>query len=134
MVARPTGILDAQGLEQLQTWANQQQQVAANQATHDAYLGACSNYVVQYNGQLAAKQPLPEAPVMPMQTVYNDDGTISHPPFPDLTQITPPAAPPAPTQTIANPNPPMDRTDALILLVQQVLSELDAIKAALAIK
>ena len=105
---------------QLQIWHNQGQQDAENKSIHDAYVDASSNYLIQYASQLAAKQPLPAIPQMPLMNVYNDDGTVSHPAFPDLTQVVAPVSTGVPSEGIAATNPPMDREDAILLLVQKI--------------
>jgi hypothetical protein len=104
-------------------FGHQQGQDAENQRISAAYVDASKNYLVQYASQLAAKQPLPAIPQMPLMNVYNDDGSVSHPNFPDLTQVVPPATVAPPSGTIADPHPPMDRTDAILLIVQQILTK-----------
>jgi hypothetical protein len=107
---------------QLTIFGHQQGQDAENQRVHDAYVDAAKNYIIQYNSQLAAKQPLPAIPQLPQKKTYNDDGTVTFGAFPDLAQVVPPAVVEPPSGTIASTNPPMDRTDAILMLVQEIWS------------
>jgi|ERR1019366_3693718 hypothetical protein len=113
-----------QYIAQMAIYRNQLNQETENKKIHDDYEGAVKNYLVQYESQSAAKQPLPAIPQLPVMNVYNDDGTVGHTPFPDLTQVVPPAAG-TPSGPVANQNPPMDRTDAILFLVQEIWNKVN---------
>jgi hypothetical protein len=133
MIAAPQWLVTPDYFAQLQIYSNQSNQAANNQKVHDAYIGAQQNYNVQAPSQLAAGQPLPAIPQVPLQTIYNDDGTVSHPPFPDLTPCVPPSPiEGTPTGGIAQTkNLPLNETDAILMLVEQNHTLLLAIQSKL---
>ena len=72
--------------------------------------------------RLVGKSWLPPL-VIPQKVSYNDDGTISLSPFLDLK----PTVMPSNVTTSGSPvaiNPPMDRTDAILMLLGQIAKKL----------
>ena len=86
MIAYPTGPPwdDAYKAAQI-LFHNQATEAAQNQAVHDKYVSDKSNWILQTPTNIALGLQAATPPVMPTQTIYNDDGTVSHPPFTDLT-------------------------------------------------
>ena len=108
----------------LTLWHNQQNQDAENQKIHDDFVTAAANWVTQTQSQMAYHQPVQAAPPLPVMNVYNDDGSISHPAFPDLV------VPTLPTTTPSGPvvsAPAADRTDAMMLMLQNIITTQQAI-------
>ena len=84
MIARPTDTHSAEYNSLILLFSNQQKQAAANQKTHDEYLQRAASWISENTQHRAYKLPLTPVPGLPLQTVYEDDGSISTPPFPDL--------------------------------------------------
>ena len=86
MIAYPTGPPWDDAYKALQIlFHNQATEAAQNQAVHDKYVSDKSNWNLQTPTNIALGLAPAPAPVMPLQTIYNDDGSVSNPPFPDLT-------------------------------------------------
>ncbi len=133
MLSRPTNVFSPDFSAQLTLWSNQQKQDAVNRKIHDEWLVQAANWILQNEQNRNLNLPIAPAPTLPLMTIYEDDGTVSHPPFPDLrTPILPPVTP-AGSGSIKSDNPPPDRTDALLLLAQMLLTDVEAIKKKLGV-
>ena len=123
MIQRPTDFTDFTAYSKLLTiWHNQQNQDAENATSHDNYVTAALSWITTGISQRDHGQPVPPPPVIPKYVTYNDDGTITYTDFPDLKPaVLPPVT--APGGTIVSP-PTMDRTDAILMLVQSIAKKL----------
>ena len=100
MIPLPTNFTDPSYFNQLTLWHNQQNEDAANQKSHDEYLTNYNNWMEQAQQLQAYGKPLPLVTAPPMKITYNDDGSITSEPFPDLhPEILPPL--PNPVQTVS---------------------------------
>ena len=108
----------------LTIWHNQQNQDAENQKIHDDFVTAAARWVTQTESQIAYHQPTQAAPPLPVMNIYNDDGTVSPRPFPDLTAPALPAT--TPSGPVTSP-PAADRTDAMMLMLQNIITTQQAI-------
>jgi hypothetical protein len=135
MIQRPTDVRDPQFITKLSLFVQQLGQDNANQLVHDQFVTTASNWKLKAAGDQAVGKPIDPAPNPPLMTIYHDDGTIDHPPFPDLR--TPTLDPPAnlvPAHGIAADAPPPDRTDAILMQLQLLSGDIAAIKTALGVK
>lgn len=129
----PTNPMSSDYAVQFTLWNNQRTQDAQNKVTHDAYIGAQNFWIEQETSRQDKGLPIDDRPipVVPMQTIYNDDGSISHPPFSDLkiTVLPPPAS--STSGSLINTSPPKDRTDQILdneviilILLNEILGKL----------
>lgn len=125
MIARPVDVMDPNYLNLLNIFNSQQKQAAANQKAHDEFLQLADSWKRLAQSQLDHGLPVPLPPVPPPMTTINDDGSITHPPFPDLA--TPSLAPvhSVPPVSMFGASPALDRTDVLMAQMQVVNSKLD---------
>jgi len=131
MIARPTNVMDPNFSTQLALWNNQRNQDAANQKTHDEWLVTAANWISANQQNQNLGLPLTPVPALPTMTIYDDDGKIEHPLFPDLRVPTlSPAIQPSPSTSIVSA-PTADRTDSLLIMVQMMSEDVAAIKAKL---
>ena len=103
----------------LTIWHNQQVQDEQNAKSHDEYQTAAANWQVQNASKLAYNQPLLPPLTPPKKVAYNDDGTTTLTDFPDLAPTVMPVT--TPSGSIVSP-PAMDRTDAILMIVTQILN------------
>jgi hypothetical protein len=130
MIARPTDFSNFEQYSKLLTiWHNQQNQDLENQRNHDNFLTDSSNWLAVNLSYRDHGQPLTSPPNLPQHKTYNDDGSVTFSSFPDLKlPQLPISTSPGP---IVNPNPPMDRTDAILMLQNQMMDILNQILAKL---
>lgn len=137
MIQRPTDVRNPNFISLLTLFVAQQNQDAANQKTHDEWQQAANNWLLRNQQNQAIGLPIDAAPALPAMTLYLDDGTTNHPPFPDLK--VPTLAPPAvlvPAHGIAaDPDKvPPDRQDAALLLLVHIAEQNDKLLAVLGVK
>ena len=106
----------------LTIWHNQTTQDEQNAKAHDEYVTAAANWQVQNASKLAYNQPLLPPLTPPKHVTYEDDGKTTLTDFPDLAPTVMPVT--TPLGPIASA-PTMDRTDAILIIVTQILSKLN---------
>ncbi len=128
MIARPTDFSDYQTYSKLLTiWHNQQMQDAENVAAHDNYVTLSQAWLVSAASQSAHSQPIDPKPIVPQKKIYNDDGTVTLMPFSDLKEVFLPT-PNAPSSgSGASSNPPLDRTDMILIALSKLQTSIDNI-------
>lgn len=85
MINFPTDVRDTNFVFKANWFSSQNHQAAENQKVHDEYVKYSAQWIAANTKQLQQGLPLLEQPKpVPLQTIYNDDFTISHPPFADL--------------------------------------------------
>ena len=89
---------DAAYTNNVMLYHNQAGQVAKNLAVHDAFVQAKANWILQNTQNQGLGLTLSTPPPVPVQTIYNDDGSISNPPFTDLTPAVLPETNTAPSK------------------------------------
>lgn len=136
MIPFPTDVRDPKFVEKLNWWDAQNKQDAANKKIHDEYLQYSANYLAQetHDAELGLTVDPPKP--LPVMTIYNDDMTISHQPFPDLKlpMIDPRAGKPTTGPGFGSLNPTGATVDAqaTLLMLQHVVQELQAARADIA--
>ena len=107
MIAYPTGPpWDAAYFAALNLFHNQSTEAAQNLAVHDKFVSDKSNWMLQTQTNVALGLAVAPAPALPTQTLYADDGTVSHPPFTDLTPcVLPTSGDVAPSTMFPNAAP-----------------------------
>lgn len=88
MITRPVDVRDPLFARKLALYTSQQGQALENRNLHDAYAAYAKDWLAAQTQN--ARQGIPVVPASPppLQNVYNDDYTVSHPPFPDLRTPT----------------------------------------------
>jgi hypothetical protein len=123
MISFPTYLGNPDYFRLLPIWNNQQHQDAQNQLAHDAYQTAAEDWLIKNQSKLAYNQPLLPPLTPPKHVQYNDDGTQTLTDFPDLKPtVMPPAG--VPSGPVVDPAPPMDRLDAVLMIVTQILNRM----------
>lgn len=85
MIAFPTDVRDKDFVFKANWFSSQSHQAADNQKVHDEYVKYSATWIASNIKQLQQGLPLLEQPKpVPLQTIYNDEFTISHPAFADL--------------------------------------------------
>lgn len=124
MIARPTDFNDFANYSRLLTiWHNQSNQDDENKRNHDNFITAANSWLIQAKTQQDHGQPLPPKPPLPRYVNYNDDGTITYTNFPDLIPPELMTTTPGSGSGVST-NPPMDRTDVLLMLVGKICDKL----------
>jgi hypothetical protein len=133
MIPFPTDVRDPKFVDKINWLSAQQKQDQANQKTHDEYQQYAANWLAANTQEARLGHPITEPKPVPPMTVYNDDFTISHPPFPDLSapMIDPSVAKPTtgPGFQGINPTGPTNESQAMLAMLAHIIQELDAIKA-----
>jgi hypothetical protein len=120
MIARPTDFTNFPQYSALLTiWHNQQNQDTENTAAHDNFVTASATWLVATESQIAYNKPTQPAPTPPLMRIYNDDGSVTTKPFTDLTTPVLPTVT-APSSGSIVSTPVMDRTDAILMIVNEI--------------
>jgi hypothetical protein len=128
MIPFPTDVRDPKFVEKLNWYDAQTKQDKANQKVHDEYLQYVSNYMAAnlHNAELGL--PIEQPKAVPVMTLYLDDLTIGHTPFPDLKLpvITVPMKAAGAGAMLAGANPQGATIDAqaTLLMLQHVVEQL----------
>lgn len=138
MIPFPMNPRDPNYIRDLNIFSKQQGQDAENSKTLTEWKQKASNWAQAGQnaideGLQTLAQVMATAPALPQMNVYNDDGTVSHPPFPGVTLPNVHESHSTSIVPVATPeNTPLDRTDAILMLLQHVVGDLDGIKADMA--
>lgn len=99
-----------------------QKDAEASNAVHvQSFKQAAADWLVNAGRARDLSLPIPPAPVPPKKIVISDGGESSLADFPDLsTPVLPPANQVPSSGSIANPNPPPDRTDQIIAMLRAI--------------
>jgi hypothetical protein len=138
MISKPTDVRDPEYALRYMLWSRQQGQAQENQHVRDLYEGYSKNWVEAQTQNAQNGRPVEPPQVLPVMTVYEDDGTVSHPPFPGLTlpALDPRSIAPAPLHAgFGDPGPsqPSTETQATWLMLQLILQRLDTIAKKLGV-
>jgi hypothetical protein len=130
---KPTNFFDTDYAAKMNTYLAQQQAAHDNREAHDAFVLASRNWVAANTLNREKGLPITISPVPPTQTVVDDDGTVRHVPFGDLSRPTLPAVAVTPS---AQPVPqavnvPLDRTDIMMGMLRQIYDELTGLSVKL---
>lgn len=122
----------------------QQGQATENRNLHDKYVLYAKDWLTAQTQNARQGIPIVPASEPPLQNVYNDDYSVSHPPFPDLKKpvvdpkdVIPPQNPYGPGSGTGfggiNPGGQTNDTNAMMAALSQILKDMQAIKSALGI-
>lgn len=142
MITRPIDVRDPLFARKLELYTNQQNQANENKQLHDKYVAYERDWVVAQTQNARQGLPVVPASAPPLQNVYNDDYTVSHPPFLDLhtptvdpKDVIPPPNPFGPGSGPGfggvNPTGATSDLNAIMVALTMVLQDLQDIKTAL---